>query len=284
MTYTSLRHSPLGPVSSFPVLQPSLLSELSACAKAFIKFFNPFQQHGINREWFPYGVVVWTIPIELKGSILVFALIGLYAFASQSRFYRKLYLYQLILSSAILLLINQWTMSLFIAGMVLALIDSKKKPPPKTTTISSKILKNITLKTRLYLPSQPSHPSSISYSLNTPGWHYLTRLIPPTYLTPSGTTSWSDPKYFPLPHLHWQHPNTTLRPVSPMASNPTLASRTVISRQHLLCTLALACTCDHALEWGLSQSSGAMGWESAGHGRMGWVDGVLWLSDSWHGV
>ena len=215
ITYAALRHTVFGPLTAFPELQPSVGAEISSCAHEFVKFFNPFQRHGINRVWFSYGVVVWTIPIELKGSMLVFLLTALYAFASQSRFYRKLYFLQLIALSILLLLLNQWTMSLFVAGMVLALCDilglhftSLSIPLPlinrrRHSSSSSKVwihftrlLNHIYLIAGFYLLTQPSHKSSVNYSLYTPGWHFLTKLIPKTYLTESGVVNWFDPEYF----------------------------------------------------------------------------------------
>ena len=65
--------------------KPTIFAEVANWLFESIKFFDPFQTHGSNRAWYTYNLVVWTIPIELKGSMLVYGIVAIYAFSGLSQ-------------------------------------------------------------------------------------------------------------------------------------------------------------------------------------------------------
>lgn len=184
LIWAALMHLPSGivPESAWAHPKESIFSELANWVVESVKFFNPFQTHGSNREWYSYNLVMWTIPIELKGSMLVFGLVAADAF---SRSPRSVSLSIFALAVLVLLQFAKWTMACFIAGLMLASIDVYALDTiflaHRFTKRAQSFVWHAIFITGWYLLSQPSHDGRPEYSLETPGWHRLTLLVPKAY-------------------------------------------------------------------------------------------------------
>jgi peptidoglycan/LPS O-acetylase OafA/YrhL len=169
------------------------------------KYLQPFQTHGGILSGYPYSVVVWTIPVEYKGSMLMYFCTWIYALGFHSRTPR--WVFPVILSVTVvgLLVFAKWTMACFIAGWVVCYLDVFELDRPLTAWCSKRIsalfnrclmphgkwsLKeeafeslfiNLLFGISLYLISQPSHGGDATYSAETPGYKTLHSLIPAAY-------------------------------------------------------------------------------------------------------
>jgi peptidoglycan/LPS O-acetylase OafA/YrhL len=87
LAFAILMHAPFGlvPDMGWPQPKATVFAEIAYWPWESIKFFNPFQTHGSGRAWYPYNLVVWTIPIELKGSMLVYGLTAIAALSGSPR-------------------------------------------------------------------------------------------------------------------------------------------------------------------------------------------------------
>jgi hypothetical protein len=155
----------------------SILAEAVNWLAESIKFFNPFQAHGSsNHVWYSYDIVAWTIPVELKGSILIYGLTAVYAVNNLPLI---ISLPALATSYFVLLHLGEWTMACFMAGPILAIIDVSSQSESSITdhfTLRLRpIMWTLIFLTGYYLLCQPVHVGEPEYSLNTPGWHFLTR-------------------------------------------------------------------------------------------------------------
>lgn len=186
-----LMHAPWGLAPAMVYAQPmdNVFVEVGSWFVEFVKYFNPFQVH-TNLVFFKYSLVAWTIPIELKGSILVYALTGCIALVDLPH---AATIALLSLSTAILLQVGKWTMACFIAGLLLSYIDvnSMDKPLLGLTARAQSRVQHAILITALYLISQPAYSGLPSFSSDTPGWHYLSSLIPVAYTAPEYYRYWT---------------------------------------------------------------------------------------------
>ncbi|KAI9693434.1 MAG: hypothetical protein M1820_009269 [Bogoriella megaspora] len=184
LAYAILIHAPFGlvPESSWAPPKLTLIAEILNWIVESVKFFNPFQIHGSNRAWYSYNLVVWTIPIELKGSMLVYGLVAVYAF---SRLSLLASLALLGFAALVLLYLGIWTMACFMAGLLLAYNDVYSLDTTyitrRLTQRTQTILEHGVFFTGYYLLCQPAHDGHPEYSLDTLGWHYLTLLVPGAY-------------------------------------------------------------------------------------------------------
>ncbi|KAG7284665.1 hypothetical protein NEMBOFW57_009274 [Staphylotrichum longicolle] len=182
--FALLMHAPYRLVEElpWPKRKDDVFLEIMNWVVDTVKFFNPFRKHD-NVVWYTYSLVVWTIPIELKGSMLVYGLAALHAF------FTKLSPLKTVLFSFIavvaLLQMAFWTMGCFIAGMFLACVDVHALDITFLSRHCSRrarmILYHVAFVSGYYLLCQPASGGKVEYSLNTPGWRTLTRLIPAGY-------------------------------------------------------------------------------------------------------
>ncbi|KAI5360545.1 Putative acyltransferase 3 domain-containing protein [Septoria linicola] len=190
LVYALLLHVPGPLVLPLPWMQPQeggLLAEILYFAKTSIYYFNPFREHSSHEYWYPYNVVMWTIPIELKGSMLVFAVADVASRLSLDTSYRSVLVAASTIfftSAAMLLLCFKWSMSAFLFGIFLAFID--------VWELDENILARFSAQTRTktlyalfftgwYLITQPARGGDMKFSSETPGWMILTSLLPPGY-------------------------------------------------------------------------------------------------------
>lgn len=177
-------HAPYGilPDGRYAVPEPSLYAELRRWIVEFVAFFSPFRTHNGNMPWFTYGLVLWTIPVEFKGSVLVYFLTGAYAFSGLSRSLSLLLLGGI---GIVLLYLGVWTMACFVAGHMLAYLDiwslDLSYITRRFTQRAQSILWHTIFIIGYYFLCEPAHGGLPEYSRDTPGWAFLTGLIPKAY-------------------------------------------------------------------------------------------------------
>ncbi|RMZ78125.1 hypothetical protein DV738_g3995, partial [Chaetothyriales sp. CBS 135597] len=80
--FAVLMHLPIiAPRLSWPAPEPSLFAELWLWTKEILGTMNPGRKYGGPAPWFRYNPPAWTMSGEFKGSLVVFALLGLYSHA-----------------------------------------------------------------------------------------------------------------------------------------------------------------------------------------------------------
>ncbi|KAL2127981.1 hypothetical protein VTI74DRAFT_9905 [Chaetomium olivicolor] len=183
LAFALLLHAPFHVVQELPWPQrkDDVFLEVMNWVVDAINYFNPFQTHS-NEVWFTYGLVVWTIPIELKGSMVIYGLAALHASGKLSA---QGSLLAWSIAAVALLQMGFWTMACFISGLILTCLDVyaldasflSRHFSQRTRTI----LHHVAFFVGYYLLCQPAHGGEPDYSLNTPGWHTLTRLTPGVY-------------------------------------------------------------------------------------------------------
>ena len=182
MTYPSLMWSPT---------LPTLRAELHHWLQHSVTYFNPFQRHAWEVGSYEYIIIVWTIPMELKGSYLVYAYCCLLSFAPLTSAGQAVL--STVLSIAFLQL-GWWTAGSFIAGVGLAsvFIDDLDEQHvlsrlPKVTHLP---LLSTIFAAGWYLLGQPSLDGKPEWAFATPGWHFLASLIPGGYTANSYYRFW----------------------------------------------------------------------------------------------
>ena len=183
LAFALLLHAPFHLVHElpWPKRKENVFFEVASWAVDAAHFFNPFHGHS-NEAWFTYSIVVWTIPIELKGSMAIYVLAALYASGRLSAPWSALLCS---VAVAALLQLGFWTMACFLAGLLLTFLDVysldksflSRHCSPRTRAI----LHHTAFILGYYLLCQPAHGGDPGYSLHTPGWHTLTRMVPPVY-------------------------------------------------------------------------------------------------------
>lgn len=181
-TFVILRQTWLIPVTSWPPPPSSPIGlELIDATWSFIVFFNPLRAHFVTIP-FMLGVHYWTIPIELKGSLLVFALVAY----SVEEVNPRRDLLRLVVTGILLHQMGQWAMSLFVFGMCLAICeayDLHLTDLPSLRGLSSKgqtALNTFVFFLGWWLCSHVDR--NVDWSRATPSWYILTSLIPKVYM------------------------------------------------------------------------------------------------------
>lgn len=145
-----------------------------------------------GEPWFTYNFHAWSIPIEFRGSMVIYA--SIMALASCSRDSRLLC--ELGLIYYFLYVADGWFCAFFMSGMILCDLDqlATNRNLPRFM-YDLKPYKNgiflTLLVISLYLGGVPSQSSDINVLRNSPGWHYLSYLKPQAVL---------DYKWF---YLYW---------------------------------------------------------------------------------
>ncbi|RMZ89237.1 hypothetical protein DV736_g3530, partial [Chaetothyriales sp. CBS 134916] len=200
--FALLMHMPIiAPYLSWPAPEPSLLLELWKWTKEFVGTMNPLRRYGGSAPWFRYNPPAWTMSGEFKGSLVVFALLGVYSHAPAR------YRFSLFAATGWISLyyIGDWVVACFMWGVCLAMLDMRKTVSPLQSQQSStrRFLRHssssIPHSALLHSYAKPAfftflfflswfilcQPAALNpeRSANTPGFHYLTyHLIPFKYL------------------------------------------------------------------------------------------------------
>lgn len=162
--------------------EPDVTQELRRYVFDTLAYFQPFRDHDFNSGTYTYGIVMWTIPIELKGSIMVYAMIGaIYALGLSP----AVSICLLAITAAVMLVAGWWAMACFTGGLTLAVARCHEldvfEHLSNVKASGPRISKILVLIIALYLLSQPNLDGHPETSLNTFGWHFLSTLIPRTY-------------------------------------------------------------------------------------------------------
>ncbi|KAH8898172.1 hypothetical protein GQ53DRAFT_742302 [Thozetella sp. PMI_491] len=176
-------HLPFGlaPLMEWPTPEKTLFAELWKWLVELIHALNPFIKHGIREQWFPYDPPVWTIAIEFTGSMLVYAVVAVLALMPAR--WRGGFLIST--SLVFLVLLYDWAMACFVAGIALAMSDLDGIGDlPRFTRLSGSsrtFVYNFCFVFGLWLLSQTVFPGKIELSRQTFGWGWMTDFVPPAY-------------------------------------------------------------------------------------------------------
>ncbi|KAG9515419.1 hypothetical protein KCV07_g7394, partial [Aureobasidium melanogenum] len=161
--------------------EDNLYRELSTFLRLSWGFFQPMRTV-TEADHYAYDPVLWTIPITLKGSLLVYAVLMLFTVVPLS----KPYITGILWGTAIILLhIAYWWQACFIAGLAIAVLGSKigsiftssTKPQSRIDTA----LGYVAVMTSLYLLSAPSYDAHPELAANILGWKSLVSRVPSAY-------------------------------------------------------------------------------------------------------
>lgn len=185
--FMSLCHLLGAPTPGFRPLG-SWWEEAQAWFSEFRRFSFIFDDAG--SPWFSYNNHLWSVPVEFKGSMVVY--ITCLATSRFSLWRRILALCGLILYH--LYAVDGWYSAYFLAGMLLCqlnLIQHDRRQPQRRQMAGLQMLGNfILLFVGFYLAGVP-HCAPAEYLGENRGWYFLSRLTPDTMV---------DPKWF---YLFW---------------------------------------------------------------------------------
>ena len=193
ITLALVMHLPysLAPHLDWPEPEPTIWSELAKWSREFIMMMNPFKKHGVDQPWFPYDPPAWTMPAEYKGSIAVFTLLGVFGLTPP-----LYHIYLFGLTGLVMLMIHDWVVACFMFGVVLAIADLEsdgvnQKPLfnrlPQTIRT---IMNSMVFFLAWWIIGQPTDPDP-EFSYATPGWYYLTKIIPRNYYNYENWRFWN---------------------------------------------------------------------------------------------
>ncbi|KAL3484701.1 acyltransferase 3 [Aspergillus germanicus] len=174
-TYMTILH--LFRIRAIPESKDTYLEEVSNWYKEFKNFSFIFR--GGGDPWFTYNFHAWSIPVEFRGSIVVYTvLLAFSRFRANARLCGYLFLIFYFLYIA-----DGWFCALFVAGMLLCELDlaSQIDETPAILTKLRPWKKPIfwtLFAISIYLGGVPSHNSDLQILRDSPGWHYLAYLKP----------------------------------------------------------------------------------------------------------
>jgi peptidoglycan/LPS O-acetylase OafA/YrhL len=176
-------HLPFGlaPALGWPQVEDSLLLELRRWVMETFKALLPSTRPDVLSPWYIYNPPVYTIPVELVGSVLVFLMLALSAKLTPGL---RAALYGLI-GLALLFSYYGWAMACFMSGMVLAVNEtSGLEQRLASLQIHRKIQTTVHYWAFFFgwfLLCQPAGMRDIQGSYDTPGFYFLTALIPSNF-------------------------------------------------------------------------------------------------------
>lgn len=142
--------------------------------KNFTFIFN-----GGNEPWITYNFHVWSIPVEFRGSIIIYTTL-----LALSRCTRNVRLaVEVFLIYYFIYIVDGWFCAMFMAGMLLADLDMLASHDDLPAIFSrlepykELIFYNLLILS-LYLGGIPSHSFELSFLKQQPGWYYLSFLKP----------------------------------------------------------------------------------------------------------
>ena len=161
----------------------SFLLDLLKLAKTFVRFVKPFPW-GTNyfNNFYPYNRSLWTIPIEMKGSVLVYGIFAVLTYVPLSALFVESFL-----AALTILLLHKacWWEGCFVAGIVIAILhsdssnhlDALRNLPRWTISCVA----YGTFGIGYYLLCQPFQDGNPAVSRESLGWHFLSNQIPSAY-------------------------------------------------------------------------------------------------------
>lgn len=161
--------------------EDNLFRELSTFLRLSWEFFQPMRTV-TEADHYAYDPVLWTIPITLKGSLLVYAVLMLLTVVPLS----KPYITGVLWGAAIILLhMSYWWQACFIAGLAIAVLGSNiggifiTSTKPQSWPVTT--LGYVAVIISLYLLSGPSYDGHPELAANILGWKYLISWVPSAY-------------------------------------------------------------------------------------------------------
>ena len=159
----------------------NIFLELGAFLRITWEFFQPIRTTTVA-DHYAYNPVLWTIPISLKGSLIVYSILMLLTAVPLS----KPYITGALSTVAMLLLHKAyWWEACFIIGIAIAVLRSNiggtPSPAVKSQSLAVTVPSYIAVAAGLYLLSAPSLNGHPELSANTPGWGWLTTHVPSSY-------------------------------------------------------------------------------------------------------
>jgi peptidoglycan/LPS O-acetylase OafA/YrhL len=167
--------------SSNPIAQMPESTYLRELWKWYCDFKNySFVFQG--EAWNAYNDHTWSIPMEFRGSIVVYT--SLLAFSSCSRNSRLLC--ELALLYYFLYIVDGWYCGLFVAGMILCdldLLSGRGQLPRRLHALKKHQIwiAYLIFSIGLYLGGVPSISNDIQHLRQSPGWYYLSFLKPQAF-------------------------------------------------------------------------------------------------------
>ncbi|KAK3369331.1 acyltransferase family-domain-containing protein [Lasiosphaeria ovina] len=157
--------------------QPSYRGELWAWYAELKNFSFVFNCGGV--PWLSYNFHLWSIPMEFKGSVVIFT--SVLAFSRCSRNARLLLEAGLVFY--FLYIVDGWYCAFFSAGMLLCdleLLAARDALPSIFTQLqpAKKLIFHQLLVVSLYMGGVPSHSTDVADLGKNPGWYYLSFLKP----------------------------------------------------------------------------------------------------------
>lgn len=177
-------HLPFGlaPQLAWPAPKETLWLEIKSLVYELFIALQPSTKPDVLAHWFIYDPPVYTIPVELVGSCLIFSVLAISGHVSmrmRAIVYATIYI--------AFLLMYQWAMACFMAGILLAINDLKEPGGTGRMQFSQfsargkRILHHVAFFSGWYLLCQTAGMRDTQVSSDTPGWWLLTKMIPPIY-------------------------------------------------------------------------------------------------------
>lgn len=132
-----------------------------------------------GEPWFTYNFHSWSIPVEFRGSIVIYTSLMAFSRCTQAA---RLWC-QVGLIYYFMYIADGWFCALFVAGMVLCELDllAASGNLPRFLTKLERFktpIYYILFIISVYFGGVPSHSMDITVLRNSPGWHYLSYLKP----------------------------------------------------------------------------------------------------------
>lgn len=151
----------------------------------FKEFSFIFRMGG--EPWFSYNFHAWTIPLEFKGSIVIYTSIMAFSQCTQTA---RLWC-QVALISYFLWVVDGWYCASFVTGMLLCELDLLAAHAPhalpkvftKLRPYQNSIFMALFI-VGLYLGGAPAYSLDVKILRDAPGWYYLSFLKPQAALMP----------------------------------------------------------------------------------------------------
>jgi peptidoglycan/LPS O-acetylase OafA/YrhL len=164
--------------------QPYYIGDIKKFVNEFKTFSFLFRPDGLVL-WFSYNFHTWTIPLELRGSIMVYTTVPIFATLSKN----SRLLYQAGLAFFLLVIVDCWWASCFVAGMLLCDLDllaQANQLPSFFTPLEKhkKTIFTIFFIIGLYLGGVTTYTDDKDDVRKSPGWYYLSFLVPATITNP----------------------------------------------------------------------------------------------------
>jgi len=170
----------MAPHLEWPKPEPTLFTELARWTKELGLTINPLVKHGQFTHWFCYDPPAWTMAAELRGSILVFSVLATFSFTRV-----KWWIYACGFTGLLMLVVYQWELACFLFGLVLAINDVEKFDQAilasRLSRQSQHIFYHFVFFGGWYILGQPHGVREPELSYGTPGWYFMTKMLPSYY-------------------------------------------------------------------------------------------------------